>query len=213
MIAIVNYKMGNLQSIANAIKILGAEAEIAEKPEDLEKAEGIIIPGVGAFKDGMENLRKAGFIEALNNEVLEKKKPFLGICLGMQLIAKKSFEYGEHKGLGWVDFNVCRIEPSSPSFRIPHMGWNNLELRGDGGKLFKGIKEPAVVYFVHSYHLTPLSEADENAITSTCYHGAAITASLEKENIFGTQFHPEKSQNTGLTMLKNFIDLTKAPVC
>lgn len=213
MIAVVDYKMGNLRSIANAFDSLGEKIVIAESPDILTEADAIIIPGVGAFRDGIKNLKDLGFVSSLEKEVIENKKPFLGICLGLQLIAKRSFENGEYEGLGWVDFDVKRIIPKSENFRIPHMGWNELELANGGGALFQGIAEPAVVYFVHSYCLKPNSKKAESLVTSTCYHGETITASVEKENIFGFQFHPEKSQSTGLTILKNFIGLTKKRKC
>lgn len=207
MIAVIDYKMGNLRSISNAFNSLGEKVVVTGKPEILADADAIIIPGVGAFRDGMKNLKELGFIDVLRKEVIENKKPFLGICLGMQLIAKTSFENGEYQGLGWIDFDVIKI--NSKNVRIPHMGWNNLELINKGGTLFKGVNDPAVVYFVHSYYLKPNSEEARGYLTSTCQHGEKIAASIEKENIFGFQFHPEKSQNTGLTILKNFINLSK----
>jgi len=209
MIAVVDYKMGNLRSITNAFDLLGEKVVIAKTPEALHKADAIVIPGVGAFRDGIKNLQDLGFVSSLEKEVIRNKKPFLGICLGLQLIAKKSFENGEYKGLGWINFDVKKINPTGGNFRVPHMGWNDLELKNGGGALFKGITKPAVVYFVHSYCLQPSSEEAGEFITSTCYHGGIITASVEKENIFGFQFHPEKSQNTGLTILKNFIEFTR----
>ncbi|MCL5666511.1 MAG: imidazole glycerol phosphate synthase subunit HisH [Patescibacteria group bacterium] len=209
MIAIIDYKMGNLRSIANAFGLLGAETVIAQTPEILSKAEAIVIPGVGAFRDGMKNLQELGFTNALQEEVAENKKPFLGVCLGLQLIAKRSFENGEYEGLDWIDFDVKKITPQSGNFRIPHMGWNELEIKGEGGVLLQGIPKPAVVYFVHSYFLQPNSKASEKLVTSTCFHGETITASVEQENIFGCQFHPEKSQNTGLAVLRNFIEFAK----
>lgn len=209
MIAVIDYKMGNLRSISNAFGLLGEKVVIAEKPGVLADADAIIIPGVGAFRDGIKNLRELGFVASLEKEVIGNKKPFLGVCLGMQIIAKRSFENGEYEGLGWVDFDVKRIIPQGGNFRIPHMGWNELELIDEGGTLFKGISKSAVVYFVHSYCLKPNNEESKKFVTSTCYHGETIIASIEKENIFGFQFHPEKSQNTGLAILKNFIELTK----
>ncbi|MBI2625301.1 MAG: imidazole glycerol phosphate synthase subunit HisH [Candidatus Nealsonbacteria bacterium] len=205
-IAIINYKMGNLRSVLNAFESLGADAKIVDSPDLLSSAKAVVLPGVGAFKEGVDNLKNLNFVKAIEVEVLEKKKPFLGICLGAQMIAKKGFEHGEHEGLGWLDFDVRKIAPKDNSFRIPHMGWNNLEIKNGGGRLFNGIKDPAVVYFVHSYHLVPV-RGQEKYITSTAWHGESITASIEKDNIFGVQFHPEKSQNTGLALLKNFIDL------
>ena len=208
MIVVINYQMGNLQSVVNGFEALGEKAKVTDNPRDLKTADGIVIPGVGAFGAGMENLKKFGFIPFLNEEVLSKKKPFLGICLGMQLLAKKSFENGEYSGLGWLDFEVKRINPSSDKFRVPHMGWNELSIKNKESRLFRGIVQPAVVYFVHSFHLFP-EPFNAQYITSTCFHGQEITASIEKENIFAVQFHPEKSQNTGLALLKNFINIVK----
>lgn len=207
MIAVINYKMGNLQSVINALRELGEDAVLIDSPEKLSKARAIIIPGVGAFGEAMENLKNAGFLGALNEEVLVKKKPFLGICLGMQLIAKESFEDGRHRGLGWIDFTVKRMAPTDKKFRIPHMGWNNLEMvRGDS-RLLRGLEKDASVYFVHSYGLQANDNLSEGYVTSVCWHGERIVASIEKDNIFGVQFHPEKSQNSGLLLLKNFINL------
>lgn len=209
MIAVIDYKMGNLRSILNALSLLGADVAIAETPAILSQAEAIVIPGVGAFRDGIKNLKEFGFADALEKEVILRKKPFLGICLGMQLIAKRSFENGEYAGLGWIDFDVRKITPQNEHLRIPHMGWNELDVIGSGGVLLKDIPKPAVAYFVHSYFLKPNSETAQGLVTATCSHGETLTASIEKENIFGFQFHPEKSQHAGLAMLKNFIDFTK----
>lgn len=207
MIAIIDYQMGNLQSVFNAVSALGQKAVIVEKLEQLAKAEAIILPGVGAFGQGMANLKKLNFIEALEYNIQKAKKPFLGICLGMQVLAKKSYELGCHQGLGWLDFEVKKISPRDKSLRVPHMGWNDLTNIKQESRLFHNIRQPAVVYFVHSFNLEPLNQPARDSITSQAWHGQDITASLEKGNIFGAQFHPEKSQNTGLALLKNFISL------
>ncbi len=205
MIAIVNYQMGNLRSVGNAFEALGEPFVITDRAEDLRAAEGILIPGVGAFRDGMKNLQAANLVTVLREEVLVKKKPFFGVCLGMQLLAKKSYEHGEYEGLGFINATVEKLAPSDPSFRIPHMGWNKLRRTARDSQLFKDIVGPAVTYFVHSYQLVPEPGA-EGMVTSTCYHGQDITATIEQDTIWGAQFHPEKSQTAGLALLKNFIN-------
>ncbi|OHA72399.1 MAG: imidazole glycerol phosphate synthase, glutamine amidotransferase subunit [Candidatus Wildermuthbacteria bacterium RIFCSPLOWO2_01_FULL_47_18] len=205
MIAVIDYNMGNLQSVLNALGLLGQEAVATQKKDDLESAKAIILPGVGAFGDGMKNLKSLGLLPTLEGEVLRKKKPFLGLCLGMQLLAATGTEYGSHKGLGWVQ-GVCDvIRPESDSYKIPHMGWNNVEIK-KAGVLFKDIEQDAVYYFVHSYSLRP-EPSEEDLVTSTCFHGEVVVASIEKGNIFGVQFHPEKSQGAGLKLLENFVSL------
>ncbi|MBI2642560.1 MAG: imidazole glycerol phosphate synthase subunit HisH [Candidatus Wildermuthbacteria bacterium] len=203
MFAIVDYNMGNVQSVLNAFELLGAEARITKKKEDFENAKAIVLPGVGAFGDAMANLKKFGLLNILNQEILSKKKPFLGICLGLQLLAQEGEEMGTFPGLGWVTGKTVKIQPTDASLKIPHMGWNNLDIRSFDG-LYKDIEQNAVCYFVHSYHLEPL---DANIITATAPYGQNITASIQKDNIFGVQFHPEKSQGAGLKLLENFISL------
>lgn len=196
MIAIVDYGAGNLQSIYNAFEAIGAKAQIVSEP-DLSAYKAIVVPGVGGFSDCIKNLRESGFAAELREQVIVRKKPYLGICLGMQFLGEKSFEHGEHKGLGWLEGNVQRIRPSDAKFKVPHMGWNNVKVVKES-ILFSGLIEPTF-YFVHSYHL----ESPGN-MTSSCYHGLEVTASVEKGHIFGVQFHPEKSQGAGLKVLENF---------
>lgn len=205
MIALIDYNMGNVQSVINAFKLLGQDILKTRSKEDIEKADAIVLPGVGAFGDAMENLNKFGLVEILDKEVLEKKKPFLGICLGMQLLAKEGTEMGTFAGLGWIEGKTVKIQPSDPSLKIPHMGWNNLEIRSFEG-LYKDIQPNAVCYFVHSYHLEP---QDPSVVTATAPYGQDITASIQKDNIFGVQFHPEKSQGAGLKILENFVSLSQ----
>ncbi|OGS72941.1 MAG: imidazole glycerol phosphate synthase, glutamine amidotransferase subunit [Flavobacteria bacterium RIFCSPLOWO2_12_FULL_35_11] len=204
MISIIDYNMGNLRYVANAFVALGQEVMVTSNPNDLRSASAIILPGVGAFSDGKRNLEKLGFIEILNEEVIEKGKPYLGICLGMQFLAQESYENGCHKGFGWINGNVKRIKPCESKYKVPHMGWNNVQVQRKDG-LFVGLGEGPVFYFVHSYCLD-IEESSFNYVTSTCWHGVRITASVQKENIFGVQFHPEKSQGAGLKLLKNFVD-------
>lgn len=203
MIAIINYGAGNLRSVFNAFEAIGQKPYITSKPGELTKADAIILPGVGAFGDGMASLRKQNYIETLKEEILVKKKPYLGICLGMQFLADVSMEMGEHSGLGIINGVVRMISPSDSKFRIPHIGWNNIAIR-KRTPLFVGLENEPVFYFVNSYHFEPEDE-EVDKISSTCWHGNFITASIQKDNIFGVQFHPEKSQQTGLKLLENFI--------
>jgi len=205
-IVIVDYGMGNIQSIYNAFEVVGEKACIVNDPSELSDAKAIILPGVGAFSDGIKNLQKLGFIDPLEEEVLRKGKPYLGICLGMQFLARESHEHGLHKGFGWIPGAVKKIEPSDPGFKVPHMGWNNVKVLKKDDVLFAGLGENPVFYFVHSYHLEP-EEAFGGRVTSTSWHGTTITASVRKDNIFGVQFHPEKSQGAGLKLLENFVAL------
>lgn len=205
MITIVDYGASNLRSVVNAFRAIGQDPTVAADPDSLLEADAIVLPGVGAFGEGMENLRSSGVIAALNEAVLEQEKPFLGICLGLQLLARSSSEQGEFPGLGWVSGQVERLAPEGERFRVPHMGWNNLEIRRDS-PLFNGLDAEPVFYFLHSYQLA-VDEDSRDAITATCFHGQTITASVQRGNIHAVQFHPEKSQDTGLKVLQNFVDL------
>ncbi len=200
MIVIVDYGMGNLFSVKNALESLGVEVVISRNPEDLKRSDRIILPGVGAFPDGMKNLKESGIIPALEEEVLRKKKPFLGICLGMQLLGSVGEEYKETAGLGWLPGRVRRFQTDKKQFCIPHVGWN--EVAAKDNHLFKGLPNP-IFYFVHSYHLVP---EDLSAVIATCDYGEIFAAAVQKENIFGVQFHPEKSQKDGLKVLENFLN-------
>jgi glutamine amidotransferase len=195
MIAIIDYGASNLRSVANAFKIIGCEAQITNVPADLEKASAIVLPGVGAFGDGMKMLRELNLITTLNEQVIGYQKPYLGICLGLQFLAKESVEYGIHKGLGWIDGIVQKIVTGEHRFRVPHIGWNEVNIQQDN-PLFRNIDATPVFYFVHSYQF--VAEGDSvNVITSTCWHGITIKASVQKDNIYAVQFHPEKSQQNG----------------
>jgi glutamine amidotransferase len=201
MVVIIDYGMGNLFSVKNALDAIGVESIISDNPNDLKKADKIILPGVGAFPDGMKNLKNRGFVEVLEKEVLEKKKLFLGICLGMQLLASDGEEHKLTKGLGWIDGHVRKFNVQS-DFRIPHIGWNDIFIKKEN-PLFGAIKTP-VFYFVHSYHIIP---KDSSVVIATCNYGEEFVVAIQKDNIFGVQFHPEKSQKCGLELLKNFIAL------
>ncbi len=203
MIGIIDYGMGNLLSVYNAIEICGANVKIINYPEELTKVDKIILPGVGAFANCIKNLNEKGFIDALESEVRYCKKPILGICLGMQVMARKSYEYGEINGLGWIDAEIIKIDSSSPSIKVPHVGWNGINICKKS-KLFKEIPNNSDVYFVHSYYMDCKDNTD---VTATCDYGTKITAAIERDNLYATQFHPEKSQSLGLKVLENFIIL------
>ena len=198
---IIDYGMGNLKSIANAFTALGADVKVTVSPDELKLAERIVLPGVGAFGDGMHNLREHGWIEALNEEVMVKKKPFLGVCLGMQLLASLSTEHGKHEGFGWIPGEVDRINANN--VRVPHIGWNDVRFVKNGG-IYSGMDDAQVFYFVHSYVFKP---DDPSVVSGLCSYGGEFTASIEKDNIYATQFHPEKSHKKGLMVLKNFLEV------
>ena len=200
MVVIIDYGMGNLFSVANALKFLNADAKISGRAEDIKSSDKIILPGVGSFAEGMKNLENLGIIKTLEEEVVKTKKPFLGICLGMQLLADEGEENGLTKGLGWFAGRVRRFGIDEKKYRLPHVGWNDVAPRA-GEELFRGIEKP-VFYFVHSYHLVSENERD---IIATCDYGERFAAAVRKKNIFGTQFHPEKSQKNGLKLLENFL--------
>jgi imidazole glycerol-phosphate synthase subunit HisH len=197
-VCIINYGLGNLASVFNALERIGVEAQISSDPDDLRNATHLILPGVGSFQAGIDGLKKHNLVGVLSREVTGKKKPILGICLGMQLFAAKGYEYGEHDGLGFIAGSVVEI---STTLRLPHIGWNNVLLK-QGGQLTRDFGHEPIFYFVHSYHLVP---ADPAAITGTCDYGTPVNAILEHKNIFGTQFHPEKSHEDGVRILKNFL--------
>ena len=195
-VAIINYGMGNVASVDKAIKHLGFESIITNDPIEIQQATYIILPGVGAFAQGMENLNKLGLVEILNNEVMDNKKPFLGICLGMQLIASRGFEPNLTFGLDWIKGDVIKIIDSKKS--IPHLGWNDItETKNSIIKDFNN-KD---FYFIHSFHFDVLNKED---IAATVNYGKDYVAAIQKDNIFATQFHPEKSQNSGLELMKSF---------
>jgi glutamine amidotransferase len=202
-IVIIDYGMGNLRSVQKAFENIGESAVISNDLSLIQNASKLVLPGVGAFKDAMHNLRELGLIDVLNNEVIRNKKPFLGICLGMQLIATKSYEFGETQGLGWIDAEITRF--ASTELKIPHVGWNNVKF-SNPSPLFKNIPDDSDFYFVHSYYF----DADRTYATGICDYGTEFIASVQHENIFATQFHPEKSQTHGLKIIENF---SKLPIC
>jgi len=210
-VAIIDYGSGNLHSAAKALERAAREGssplavKVTADPEDVRAAERIVLPGVGAFADCRNGLVGIpGMIEALEESVREKGKPFLGICVGLQLMAERGLEHGLAPGLGWIEGEVRAIEPSDPSLKIPHMGWNTLALQRNHA-LLDGIPTGAAglnAYFVHSYHLVP---AGPDTLVATTYYGGPITAFIAKDNMAGSQFHPEKSQKLGLALIANFL--------
>jgi glutamine amidotransferase len=200
-ILIIDYGMGNLGSIANMLKKIEVDPIISEKPHDIEKAEKLILPGVGAFDNGMKNLRERGLLDVLNKKVLSQKTPILGICLGIQLFTKKS-EEGQMNGLAWLDAETVKFKfnKTNLSLKIPHMGWNNVKIMKDSN-LFKGLEIENRFYFVHSYHVVCDDGAD---VLSKTEYGFEFTSSILKGNIAGVQFHPEKSHKFGMRLLENF---------
>lgn len=201
-VTIVDYGLGNLGSVANMLRKLGASSRICARPEELESASALILPGVGHFDTGMGNLRSRGFEAVLNRQVLEKKVPVLGICLGVQLFARGS-EEGTTPGLGWLAADVKRFSfPEGLNLPVPHMGWNEIETTDE--VLFKG-HQPGETryYFVHSYHLVADDPTD---LAAWATYGYRFGAAVRRGNIFGAQFHPEKSHKHGMTMLKNWLE-------
>ncbi len=199
MTAIIDYDAGNIKSVEKALRFLGEDAYITRDPEEILKADRVILPGVGAFGDAMEKLRRYELDKTIY-EVVRRNTPFLGICLGLQLLFESSEECEGVKGLGILPGRIVRI-PSAPGLKIPHIGWNALSFPSPG-KLFRGMPEQTYVYFVHSFYLQAQEEA---CVTATTEYGVTIHAAVEKDNIFACQFHPEKSSEAGLRILRNFL--------
>lgn len=204
MIAIVDYGVGNLFSLKSSFSAIGADATVVSDRAEIEKADKIILPGVGAFGDASKKLFDSGLGEALIREA-GKGKPIMGICLGMQLLFDKSFEYGEHKGLGLIHGNIKPIADVIPkNLKIPHIGWNALELQKES-PINKYINDGDFVYFVHSFYA---ADCDEFTV-ATAEYGASLTATVQNKNVFGCQFHPEKSGETGLKILRAFTEMER----
>ena len=203
MITIIDYGVGNLGSMINMLKKIGAPAVVSNNPVDIAKADKLILPGVGAFDAGMKNLESLGLVQVLNRLVLEEKVPILGVCLGMQLLSKKS-EEGKLPGLGWLDADTTRFKfaGTNSNLKIPHMGWNQLTVC-QAHPLFADLEAVNRFYFVHSYHI---SCADPNNILARTSYGFDFTSAIVKDNIMGVQFHPEKSHKYGMRLLKNFME-------
>lgn len=204
MITIIDYKAGNVRSIQNMLKKIGYKSIISGNLEDIHKAEKLILPGVGFFDYGMEQLENAGLIAVLTQKVIQEKTPILGICLGAQLFTKKSDE-GIKEGLGWIDAETVYFKKNNmPSdLKIPHMGWSEVTCVNNS-KLFKNVSNESRFYFVHSYHLNP---SLSNDVLAYCNYGYAFAAGIERDNIVGVQFHPEKSHMYGMQILRNFVEL------
>ena len=202
-VAIVDFGLSNLDSIFRAVEECGGNPVVTKDPADLEKTGHIILPGTGTFADAMDNLRSSSLDAALTEHVIERKAPFLGICLGMQLLSEKGYESGGGQGLGFIEGIVDRLQSSEASERIPHVGWNEVYPRS-GCPLFEGIPDGIDFYFVHSYHFAASAEA--TVLATTPYCGGFVSA-VEKGNVFGVQFHPEKSQHWGFQLLRNFLAL------
>lgn len=201
MIAIIDYDAGNLKSVEKALQYLDEECIVTRDKEELLKADKIILPGVGAFGDAMEKLHKFGLVDVIH-KLVKENKPFLGICLGLQLMFESSEEGPGVKGLGLLPGKIVKF-PEKEGFKIPHMGWNSIDVK-EGSRLFKGVSNNSYVYFVHSYYLQAENENDVVATTEYITH---VHASVEHDNIFACQFHPEKSGDVGLRILKNFCEL------
>ena len=201
MIAMIDYDAGNIKSVEKALKLLGQDVVITRNPEEILSADKVILPGVGAFGDAMSKLHEYGLVEVIK-EVVERKIPFLGICLGLQLMFESSEETPGVEGLGILKGKILRI-PENGDLKIPHMGWNSLHFQNQG-RLFANLPENSYVYFVDSYYL---QAEDESIVKATTDYSTCIHASVEQGNVFACQFHPEKSSDVGLTILKNFCDL------
>ncbi len=203
MIAMIDYDAGNIKSVEKAMISLGEEIVITRDADTILSADGVILPGVGAFGDAMEKLHSYGLVDVIH-KCVDKGTPFLGICLGLQLLFESSEESPGVEGLHVLEGKILRI-PDGEGIKVPHIGWNDLSFPNEG-KLFKGLAENSYVYFVHSYYL---KAEDEKIVTAATEYGTHIHASVEKDNVYACQFHPEKSSEVGLQILKNFIDITK----
>ncbi len=206
MIAIIDYGMGNLRSVQKGFERIGCAAEVTADPARLLAAEKIVLPGVGAFRDCIHNLEQGGFVEPIL-QLIAEGRPFLGICLGLQLLFTESEEFGLHKGLGVIPGRVVRfpegMKEQGEKLPVPHMGWNQISLKAET-PLFNTINDGSNVYFVHSYYVKP---DDPSVVAATCNYGLEFCAAIRKDNVMATQFHPEKSQAIGLQMLKNFAEM------
>lgn len=197
-VAIIDYGLGNLRSVDKAIEAVGARSRITSEPEDIAKASAIVLPGVGAFKRAMDNLARLKVIPAILNAIKEGK-PFMGICLGLQILFTESEEHGVHKGL---DVIKGRVKKFSASVKIPHMGWNQIKMQNRKLKIFTGIPDGSYFYFVHSYYVEP---EDRKTVVTTTEYGGEFVSTVNKNNVWGVQFHPEKSEKLGLQVLENFL--------
>ena len=201
MIAIIDYGMGNIHSVKKALELYGAKIKVSNNPEEISYCEKLVLPGVGAFGEAMQELEKQGLVALIKDEV-KNKKPFLGICLGMQLLFEKSEEANKCKGLGIIRGEVKKFPVSD--LKVPHMGWNQLKTVKDECRLLKDVPDGSYVYFCHSYYPQP---KDKSVIAAATDYGVNFTSIVWQDNVYGAQFHPEKSQGIGLKMLENFVNL------
>jgi imidazole glycerol-phosphate synthase subunit HisH len=200
MIAVVDYGVGNLHSVAKALEKVGADTKVTSDWKDMEKADGVVLPGVGAFKDSMDAMHRSDLAKAIT-AFIASGKPFLGVCVGLQMLFAESEEFGLSKGLGIFPGRVVRFGPGQ---KVPHMGWNGIKITKPGNPLLKGVADGTYLYFVHSYYVAP---ANPSIIAATCGYGVEFTCMVWEKNVFGTQFHPEKSQAEGLKIYENFKNL------
>ena len=200
MIAVIDYGMGNIRSITNAFNAIGAKVSVTNQPDLIADADKLVLPGVGAFGNGIDGLRNLGLIDCLTQAVIENRKPILGICLGMQLFADEGEEFGIHAGLGWIAGRVRKLPTDQKGLKVPHVGWTDITVNCVE-PLYQDVNDVSVFYFVHSYYFDAV---DKNNVSASFPYGIEIAASIQHENIFGVQFHPEKSQRSGLKILENF---------
>ena len=198
MITVVDYGMGNLRSVAKALEKVGLNVKVSSEAKDIKDAKGIVVPGVGAFGDAIHNLDRFGLLDEVV-KAIKKGKPYLGICLGLQILFEYGYEFGEHEGLGILKGKVIKFE-NKEGYKVPHMGWNQVWIKQKEG-LFSGIKEGEYFYFVHSFYAVPSEEKD---IASTTDYSVEFCSAVQKGNVWAVQFHPEKSQKAGLKLLENF---------
>lgn len=204
MIGVVDYDTGNIGSVLNMLKKVGAQAFASRDPSELRKANKLVLPGVGAFDEAMRNLRSFGLYDVLNELVLEQRRPILGVCLGAQLMTKGS-EEGDQPGFGWLNAHLVRFRAPEgmPSLRVPHMGWNVVNAEAEGGGIFRDVAQPMRFYFVHSYHMVTEEPGLE---LSSSHYGYRFTSAMARHNILSMQFHPEKSHKYGLQVYRNFVE-------
>ncbi len=202
MIGIIDYGVGNLYSISCSLASIGQETVLVTDPVEMRACDKLILPGVGAFGDAAEALRKSGMFEPLK-EIAKEGKPLLGICLGMQLLFERSYEFGTHEGLGLIPGEIVPIKPLIGENKVPHIGWNALSFSKEKSKIYKYLTESDYVYFVHSFH----ADCPAEYVSATTDYGATLTASAENKNVYGTQFHPEKSGNVGISILRAFCEI------
>jgi glutamine amidotransferase len=202
-VAIIDYGRGNLRSVANAIEYIGVDAKVTNDMKVIDDATHIILPGVGSFGDAISALEKRGLIDTLNQQVIIKGKPFLGICVGMQVLARTGWEHGVHSGLGWLNAEVSPLRAVVPKQKIPHMGWNTVELKRSHPVFSNFIKDDLTFYFVHSFAITSLGLSE---VLGTSNYGLDFVSVIAWDNIVATQFHPEKSQDSGLDLLSGFVE-------